>query len=165
MKSQSSKRTKPARKNKTRKNTNNNKNVTIKINGHIIKPKSINGWISLKIYGKPDDVEKLIKNLVNNAVDDCKNDLSPVIKDIVNDTEYTNAAQRQVKNKLEDILKNREGEINNFVIGSINEPLFEKIENKINNNAEANKLLKRVLSLFFSKNLVIIQPRNAKQMK
>ena len=75
----------------------------------------------LKIYGKPDDVEKLIKNLVDNAVDDCKNDLSPVIKDIVNDTEYTNAAQRQVKNKLEDILKNREGEINNFVIGSINE--------------------------------------------
>jgi hypothetical protein len=75
----------------------------------------------LKIYGKPDDVEKLIKNLVDNAVNDCKNDLSPVIKDIVNDTEYTNAAQRQVKNKLEDILKNREGEINNFVIGSINE--------------------------------------------
>ena len=77
----------------------------------------------LKIYGKPDDVEKLIKNLVDNAVDDCKNDLSPVIKNIVNDTntEYTNAAQRQVKNKLEDILKNREGEINNFVIGSINE--------------------------------------------
>ena len=77
----------------------------------------------LKIYGKPDDVEKLIKNLVDNAVDDCKNNLSPVIKNIVNDTntEYTNAAQRQVKNKLEDILKNREGEINNFVIGSINE--------------------------------------------
>ena len=71
----------------------------------------------------PKKLLKLIKNLVDNAVDDCKNDLSPVIKNIVNDTntEYTNAAQRQVKNKLEDILKNREGEINNFVIGSINE--------------------------------------------
>jgi hypothetical protein len=51
------------------------------------------------------------------------------------------------------------------IIGSINEPLFEKIENKINNNADANKLLKSVLNLFLSKNLVIIQPRNAKQMK
>ena len=76
----------------------------------------------LKIYGKPDDVEKLVKNLTDQAVKDCKNNLSPVLRNIVEPQSiYSNAAQRQVRNKLEEILGTRNAEINNVIIGPINE--------------------------------------------
>jgi hypothetical protein len=76
----------------------------------------------LKIYGKPDDVEKLVKNLTDQAVKDCKNNLSPVLRNIVEPQSiYPNAAQRQVRNKLEEILGTRNAEINNVIIGPINE--------------------------------------------
>jgi len=75
----------------------------------------------LMIYGKPDDVQNLVKKLVNNAVDDCNNDLSPVLREIVKpNSGFTNAEQRQVRNKMVEILKTRETEINNSIIGPIN---------------------------------------------
>ena len=77
---------------------------------------------TLNIYGKPDDVEKLLKNLVDKAVKDCKNDLSPVLRNIVQPQSlYSNAAQRQVRNKMEEILATRYAEINDAIIGPINE--------------------------------------------
>jgi hypothetical protein len=76
----------------------------------------------LKIYGKPDNVENLVKNLVDQAVKDCKNDLSPVLREIVEpNSNFNNAQQRQIRNKMEEILGTRNAEINNAVIGPINE--------------------------------------------
>ena len=63
---------------------------------------------TLNIYGKPDDVEKLLKNLVDKAVKDCKDNLSPVLRNIVQpESLYSNAAQRQVRNKMEEIYQIR----------------------------------------------------------
>ena len=77
---------------------------------------------TLNIYGKPDDVEKLLKNLVDKAVKDCKDNLSPVLRNIVQpESLYSNAAQRQVRNKMEEILTTRYAEINDAIIGPINE--------------------------------------------
>jgi hypothetical protein len=76
---------------------------------------------TLNIYGKPDDVEKLLKNLVDKAVKDCKDNLSPVLREIVNNPLYSNAAQRQVRNKMEEILVTRYAEINDAIIGPIND--------------------------------------------
>jgi hypothetical protein len=76
----------------------------------------------LKIYGKPDDIEKLVKNLVDQAVKDCKDDLSPVLSEIVDpNSGFNNAQQRQIRNKMEEILATRDAEINNAVIGPLNE--------------------------------------------
>ena len=77
---------------------------------------------TLNIYGKPDDVEKLLKNLVDKAVKDCKDNLSPVLRNIVQpESLYSNAAQRQVRNKMEEILTTRYAEINDAIIGPIND--------------------------------------------
>jgi hypothetical protein len=76
----------------------------------------------LKIYGKPDSVEKLVKDIVDQAVKDCKNELSPVLKEIVQPQSlFSNAQQRQIKNKMEEILGTRNAEINNVIIGPIND--------------------------------------------
>ncbi len=76
----------------------------------------------LKIYGKPDSVEKLVKDIVDQAVKDCKDELSPVLKEIVQPQSlFSNAQQRQIKNKMEEILGTRNAEINNVIIGPIND--------------------------------------------
>jgi hypothetical protein len=75
----------------------------------------------LKIYGKPDDVEKLVKNLVDQSVKDCKNNLSPVLREIVIDPLYSPVTQRQVRNRMEEILITRYAEINDAIIGPIND--------------------------------------------
>lgn len=74
----------------------------------------------LKIYGKPDDFEKLIKKLVDNAIKDCKNNQSPVLKKINTDVNYSPIAVRQVRDKIKEVLDTRYSEINDAIIGPIN---------------------------------------------
>jgi hypothetical protein len=77
---------------------------------------------NVDIYGKSNSVEKYIKSLVKQTKKDVNDGESPIIFDIVNSSQkYKNILIRELKDNMEKEVEKAETELNNIVIGPINE--------------------------------------------
>ena len=76
----------------------------------------------VEIFGKSVDTEKYVANIIKQAIKDVKDDLNPIIKVVkANPLNFPDSAIRELKNKLIDIISEKEDELNNALIGPQNE--------------------------------------------
>jgi len=74
------------------------------------------------IYGKPANVEQRISDVIKQTVDDVDNNVAPIIEPIKDSpNKWPDAAIRQIRNKLKDIVKSRETLVNQAIIAQMNE--------------------------------------------
>ncbi len=75
----------------------------------------------IPLYGKSNSVEKYIKNLVKDTKKDVGNEDGPIIVNVVYGDKYLPAEVRELKSNLEKEIEKAENELNNIVIGPLNE--------------------------------------------
>ena len=75
----------------------------------------------IPLYGKSDSVEKYIKNLVKDTKKDVGNENGPIISNVKTPDIYKPAEVRELKDNLEKEIEKAENELNNIVIGPLNE--------------------------------------------
>jgi hypothetical protein len=76
------------------------------------------------IYGKSNSVEKYLKNLVNETKKDANDGNSPILIDIESlggGKKYSQSLIRKLKSNMEKEVGKSENELNNIIIGTINE--------------------------------------------
>ena len=94
------------------------------------------------IYGKPFGYEANLQSLQNQVLDDIKKDDAPIILDLVDNGSFSNGSIRQVKNKLEEIVKTRQSSIISDITPQINE-LVSYQENYIYTFAKYDCIVQR----------------------
>ena len=77
----------------------------------------------VNIYGKSINVEQRISDVIKQTINDVDDNNAPIISPIKNslNTQWPDAAVRQIRNKLKDIVKSRESIVNQAIIAQMNE--------------------------------------------
>jgi hypothetical protein len=95
---------------------------TRKYNNGKLAQYNVGDFEETEIFGKPEKVEKIISEKIKDAIKDIKDDQNPIISKVkANPLEFPDSAIRQLKNKLIDIVSQREDEINEALVGPQNE--------------------------------------------
>jgi len=94
----------------------------------------------VKIYGKPEDVEKRVESLVNNVVGDIKDDKDPIMSKLIKVPNIPNSAFRQVRDKLKSLTQSKINTLNQIVVEPINE-ITKSQENYVQTFKKADAVL------------------------
>lgn len=92
----------------------------VKYNGGSILNNNTNKE-DVNIVGKPEFVEQRISGLIEDVVDEIKNNINPIINKMISNPNKTEKAIRDLKDELIHIVRRTGDELNNITIGPINE--------------------------------------------